>query len=84
MAAGEDVVVTGVSTGIGLGITRVLTAHGLHVYGTVRRQTDSDRLREEFGNRMTTILMDVTDEAAVRRGAGEVAEQLGTSDFRSW
>ncbi len=36
-------VVTGVSSGIGFAATRVLTAHGLHVFGSVRRQEDAAR-----------------------------------------
>jgi len=45
MADKQSVVVTGVSTGIGWGITKVLIANGFTVFGSVRRQSDADRLQ---------------------------------------
>jgi NAD(P)-dependent dehydrogenase (short-subunit alcohol dehydrogenase family) len=72
----EHVVVTGVSTGIGLGITRVLTGAGIHVFGSVRRAADADTLAAEFGARFTPLIFDVTDEAAVRASAAQVREAL--------
>jgi NAD(P)-dependent dehydrogenase (short-subunit alcohol dehydrogenase family) len=72
----QHVVVTGVSTGIGRGITRVLTQKGVHVFGSVRRQADADALTTEFGERFTPLLFDVTDEAAVRAAAEQVRVQL--------
>jgi NAD(P)-dependent dehydrogenase (short-subunit alcohol dehydrogenase family) len=36
MANSKDVVVTGVSTGIGLGTTKVLVSKGFRVFGSVR------------------------------------------------
>jgi len=72
----QHVVVTGVSTGIGLGITRVLTGAGIHVFGSVRRTADADALAAEFGERFTPLIFDVTDEAAVHIGAAQVREAL--------
>jgi NAD(P)-dependent dehydrogenase (short-subunit alcohol dehydrogenase family) len=50
MANSKDVVVTGVSTGIGWGTTKVLVSKGFRVFGSVRKQADADRLQSEFGN----------------------------------
>ncbi|MBA3825833.1 MAG: SDR family NAD(P)-dependent oxidoreductase [Ktedonobacterales bacterium] len=72
----QHVVVTGVSTGIGLGITRVLAGAGIHVFGSVRRAVDAKALVAEFGDRFTPLIFDVTNEAAVRAGAAQVREQL--------
>src|SRR5262245_21443731 len=72
----KSVVVTGASTGIGWGCTKVLTAKGFHVFGSVRKQTDADRLSTEFGDAFTPLLFDVTDEAAVKEGARAVAGKL--------
>lgn len=72
----KAVVVTGVSTGIGWGATKVLTDKGFHVFGSVRRQEDADRLAAEFGNRFTPLLFDVTDTDAVARGAETVRSAL--------
>jgi NADP-dependent 3-hydroxy acid dehydrogenase YdfG len=64
----KSVVITGVSSGIGLGATRVLVQEGYRVFGSVRRQADADRLRQELGERFTPLLSDVTDVAAVLGG----------------
>src|SRR6202030_1952693 len=45
MAKSKDVVVTGVSTGIGWGTTKVLISKGFRVFGSVRKQADADRLQ---------------------------------------
>lgn len=73
----KSVVVTGVSTGIGWGATKVLVANGFHVFGSVRKPADGERLKAEFGDDFTPLLFDVTDEAAVRAGARQVEAALG-------
>ena len=73
----KSVVVTGVSTGIGWGCVKVLTASGFHVFGSVRKETDADRLTKEFGAPFTPLIFDVTDEAAVAAGAKQVEAALG-------
>jgi NAD(P)-dependent dehydrogenase (short-subunit alcohol dehydrogenase family) len=72
----QSVVVTGVSTGIGSGIAKVMTAKGFRVFGSVRKQADADRLKAELGERFSPLIFDVTDEAAVARGAAEVGAAL--------
>jgi NAD(P)-dependent dehydrogenase (short-subunit alcohol dehydrogenase family) len=72
----QSVVVTGVSTGIGWAITKVLIQHGFRVFGSVRKIQDAERLAQEFGERFLPLLFDVTDEAAVQVAAGQVREQL--------
>ncbi len=73
----RSIVVTGASTGIGWGCVKVLAARGFHVFGSVRRQTDAERLSREFGARFTPLLFDVTDPSAVAAGAAHVRERLG-------
>lgn len=73
----DAAVVTGVSTGIGLGVARALAGKGVHVFGSVRRSADAERLSHEFPERFTPVLFDVTDEAAVRAGADLVRGTLG-------
>ena len=72
----KSVVVTGVSTGIGWGATKVLIAKGFRVFGSVRKQADAERLRQEFGDRFAPLVFDVTDEAAVRAAAATVEAGL--------
>ena len=45
----QSVVVTGVSTGIGWGISKVLVQKGFRVFGSVRKTEDAARLSQEFG-----------------------------------
>lgn len=73
----KSVVVTGASTGIGWGIAKVLVKSGFRVFGSVRKQTDADRLSAEFGTNFVPLLFDVTDAAAVGKGAEKVAAMLG-------
>lgn len=72
----KSVVVTGVSTGIGWGIAKVLLANGFRVYGSVRKRSDADRLWAEFGAHFVPLLFDVTDEAGVLAAALEVRAAL--------
>lgn len=73
----RHVVITGASTGIGLATARVLASHGIHVFGSVRREVDAERLRSEIGSPVTPLLFDVTDAAAIRAAVPVVAEALG-------
>jgi len=72
----QSVVVTGVSTGIGWGITKVLIQYGFRVFGSVRKTQDAERLSKEFGERFVPLLFDVTDEAGVQAAARQVRNQL--------
>ena len=72
----QSVVVTGVSTGIGWGITKVLIQHGFRVFGSIRKTQDAERLSKEFGELFIPLLFDVTDEKAVQAAAQQVREQL--------
>src|SRR5580704_18635607 len=73
----KDVVVTGVSTGIGWGTTKVLVSKGFRVFGSVRKQADADRLQNEFGDGFVPLLMDITDAGAVQQAALKVGSMLG-------
>jgi NAD(P)-dependent dehydrogenase (short-subunit alcohol dehydrogenase family) len=77
MANSKDVVVTGVSTGIGWGTTKVLVSKGFRVFGSVRRQADADRLQSEFGDSFVPLLMDITDGDAVIKAAQKVSSMIG-------
>jgi NAD(P)-dependent dehydrogenase (short-subunit alcohol dehydrogenase family) len=77
MANSKDVVVTGVSSGIGWGTTKILISKGFRVFGSVRKQTDADRLQREFGNCFVPLLMDITDADAVYQAARKVGSMIG-------
>src|SRR5262249_21396693 len=72
----KSVVITGASTGIGWASAKLLLGKGFHVFGSVRKQTDADRLKGEFGANFTPLIFDVTDEPAVLAAAREVRAAL--------
>ncbi len=76
-----SVVITGVSTGIGHAAAQVLVAKGFHVFGSVRKAADAERLQSECGDNFTPLLFDVTDQAAVEQAAAQVAEALGDENL---
>src|SRR6202044_4272377 len=81
MANSKDVVVTGVSTGIGWGTTKVLVSKGFRVFGSVRKQADADRLEKEFGEGFVPLIMDVTDAGAVHQAAQKVGSMIGDKNL---
>ncbi|HEX5073994.1 MAG TPA: SDR family NAD(P)-dependent oxidoreductase [Gemmatimonadaceae bacterium] len=70
-------VVTGVSSGIGLATARVLAGRGVHVFGSVRKPADAERVKAELRDRFTPLVFDVTDVDAIRAAVPVVADQLG-------
>ena len=71
-------VVTGVSSGIGLGTTKVLIENGFQVFGSVRKKSEADQLSQELGPNFVPLLMDITNRDAVLEARDKVAGQLGT------
>lgn len=81
MTNSKDVVVTGVSTGIGHATTKVLVKRGFRVFGSVRKQTDADRLQREFGDGYVPLIMDISDSDAVRQAAQRVSSMIGDKNL---
>ena len=73
----HSAVITGVSTGIGYATAKLLVERGFQVFGSVRSEADAERIAQEFGPNYCPLIMDVTDETAVRRSADTVREKLG-------
>ena len=72
----KSVVITGASTGIGWATAKLLAENGYRVFGSVRKETDAERLVGEFGGNFTPLLFDVTDEPAVLAAARDVRMAL--------
>ncbi|MEJ2818213.1 MULTISPECIES: oxidoreductase [unclassified Caulobacter] len=68
--------ITGVSGGLGREIALAAIARGDTVFGTVRKAKDADAFELLGGH---ALVLDVTDEAAVRKGVAEV-EAVGKID----
>ena len=72
----RTVVVTGTSTGIGYATAQVLIQEGMHVFGSVRRPADAERLRAELGTLFSPLLFDVTDQPAIEAAVEHVSRHL--------
>lgn len=70
------VVITGASTGIGYDAARYLIERGYHVFGSVRKQADADRVQAELGEQFTPLLFDVTDGGAVETAVSQVSTKI--------
>ena len=77
MVNSKDVVITGVSTGIGWGTTKILVSKGFRVFGSVRKQDDAERLQKEFGEGFVPLILDITDADAVHQAAQKVGTMIG-------
>lgn len=75
----KSVVITGVSTGIGLDAAQRLLQRGYRVFGSVRKQADADRLQAELGENFVPLLFDVTDGEAVDTAVSQVKSIIGSS-----
>lgn len=71
------VLITGVSTGIGLDATRYLIEKGFFVFGSVRSQDDRIRLNSQFPTNFHCLIFDVTDADAIAKALEEVILKLG-------
>ena len=72
----KNVVITGVSTGIGRGAAQVMAAKGWHVFGSVRREADAESLKQELGEAFTPLFFDVEDNDAILAAADRVRAAL--------
>jgi NAD(P)-dependent dehydrogenase (short-subunit alcohol dehydrogenase family) len=73
----RPVVVTGVSTGIGRAIAKVLVEAGIPVFGSVRNAEDANAFEAELGNLATALQFDLRDEAAIAAAAERVRTAVG-------
>jgi NAD(P)-dependent dehydrogenase (short-subunit alcohol dehydrogenase family) len=83
MKKSKNIVVTGVSTGIGYTTVQALVKRGYRVFGSVRKQVDADRLKKEFGDLFEPLLFDVTDMEAVKSEAARVEQLIGSEGIHS-
>jgi NAD(P)-dependent dehydrogenase (short-subunit alcohol dehydrogenase family) len=76
MRTKRAVVITGVSSGIGLAAAEALTGAGFHVFGTVRQEADATRISDSLGPLFSPLILDVTDADALQNAATEVSNFL--------
>ena len=74
---GKNIVVTGVSSGIGQEMARCFAKMGYRVFGSVRKLADSQELEDELGDRFHTLVFDVCDSQSIKAAAATVSKIVG-------
>jgi short-subunit dehydrogenase len=71
------VLVTGTSTGIGRTTALQLDRLGFSVFASVRNEYDAQALCSEASQRLTPVIMDVTDQNSIDRANEQVSHAVG-------
>jgi len=75
-AAGRYVLITGCDSGFGKRAAQRLDAAGCHVIATCLTPEGASAIRDACSSRLSTVQMDVTDEASVQQAFIVVSELL--------
>ncbi|MCQ4105355.1 bifunctional NADP-dependent 3-hydroxy acid dehydrogenase/3-hydroxypropionate dehydrogenase YdfG [Erwinia persicina] len=75
------VFVTGATAGFGQSITRRFIGQGHQVIATGRRQERLDALKEEFGDRIYTLVLDVRDRAGIDAAVASLPDEWRNIDI---
>ena len=78
----RSVAVTGASTGIGRATALHLAERGWRVFGSVRKDTDAERLHDASAGRVQPVRMDVTDTASIDAAVRTVEETVGEAGLQ--
>lgn len=76
----KSILITGSSTGIGEACALRLDQLGHQVYAGVRRESDGDRLRSKASDRLSPVIIDVTDQASIDAAAKRIDSEVGRLD----
>ena len=77
MSAKKYVLITGVSSGIGFDAVGFLIDKGYHVFGSVRKEEDLERLTNQFPENFSCLKFDVTKKEEVAASFQKVKKILG-------
>lgn len=72
----NNILITGVSTGIGYGAAEEFIHRGYRVFGSVRKKEDAVKLSEKWGDDFFPLIFDVTDQEAVDAAADKVMKLI--------
>jgi NAD(P)-dependent dehydrogenase (short-subunit alcohol dehydrogenase family) len=71
------VLVTGASTGIGRATALYLDGKGYRVFAGVRKEADANSLEEEGSERLTPVMIDVTNEPSITAAKRRISRSVG-------
>ena len=72
----QNIVVTGVSSGIGASICETLVKSGYRVFGSVRKKSDATALEAKLGDMFCALEFDVCEPQAVQQAAEKVTSMV--------
>lgn len=72
----QNILITGVSTGIGYHAVKYFIEQGFFVFGSVRKKEHAERLQKEFGKQFHPLVFDVCDSEAISLAAEETKSKL--------
>jgi NAD(P)-dependent dehydrogenase (short-subunit alcohol dehydrogenase family) len=75
------IVITGASSGIGRECSLYLDRRGYRVFAGVRKTADGDALRQSASQRLTPLIIDVTDARTISDASAQVEKSLGGVAF---
>jgi len=74
-----SLMITGTSTGIGRACAIHFDKKGYRVFAGVRKEADAESLKREASDRLTPVMIDVTDYESVTKAAEVVGDAVGES-----
>jgi NAD(P)-dependent dehydrogenase (short-subunit alcohol dehydrogenase family) len=79
----QTVIISGASTGIGRAIALDLDARGFRIFAGVRRDSDAEALRGLASDRLTPLMLDVTDADSIAAAAHSVEAAVGAAGLHA-
>lgn len=73
------VLITGTSTGIGKACALYLDGMGFNVFAGVRGEADGDALRKNASNRLTPVIIDITDSKSIDSAFKFISGKVGNA-----
>ena len=71
----KSIMITGVSTGIGLGTLSYFVKNGFHVYGSVRNSKDASRLKKIY--KRQNIITNFLESKKLRKDTQNLLRAMG-------
>lgn len=71
-----NVLITGVSSGIGYEVARMLVKKGHRVFGTVRKEEDAIGVKREIGSGFHPLICDITNDDQIQQAFLSTSEML--------
>lgn len=79
----KHILITGVSAGIGKATAQHFLQQGWHVWGSVRNVADAADFEKNYPESFTTLVFDLTDDAAIAEAKKQVVGTLGETGLHA-